>query len=127
MSDKLRILVLDDSPVAAKLAASHLGTMGFEAKTATSLVQFEQVLKEFSPHVILSDVEMPEVSGDQICSVLRGQFETASIPILLFSGLEEADLSARAQRAGADGYICKNAGPAALKQKLDELMDDIVF
>ena len=127
MTEKPRIMVLDDNPVAARLARSHLEGLGFAVRTATSIDEFEHVLRDFAPQIILTDVEMPVVSGDEICLVLRRNVATASIPILLFSGLPATELAARAARAGADGFICKEAGPAALKNKLDELMSDVLF
>ena len=127
MSEPVRIIVLDDNPVAVRFARSHLESLGFAVRTATSISEFNQLFSEFPPQIILTDVEMPEVSGDEICIVLRRNVDTASIPILLFSGLEESELAARAARAGADGYICKEAGPGALKEKLDALMSDVLL
>ena len=127
MSSKPRIIVLDDSSVAARLARAQLEGLGFEVRTATVLEDFNRIFTEFSPQIILTDVEMPDVSGDQICAVLRRNVSTANIPILLFSGLSESELAERAEQAGADGYICKDAGPEALKDKLDALMSDVLF
>lgn len=127
MGDRPRILVLDDNAIAVRLTMAELQGLGFDVRTATNIADFNRVFADFSPQIILTDVEMPDVTGDEICMVLRRSLDTASIPILLFSGLEEADLAQRAERAGADGYICKGAGPTSLKEKLDALMENILF
>lgn len=127
MSDTIRIVILDDSEIMANVARLQLETVGFDVRVATDLVAFEQVLRSFSPQIILSDVNMPEAPGDEVCRVLKGKMETQSVPIILYSTIPESELEERASRAGADGWVSKGAGPAALKERVLGLLDEIVF
>lgn len=127
MSESLRIALLDDSKSFARVAGKQLEAMGFTVRTATSLVEFDVLVKFFVPHVIITDVEMPDIAGDEICRVLRKQHHTAKIPILLVSGLDEVELAERAKRADADGYVCKQAGPDALRERIREVASQFIF
>jgi CheY-like chemotaxis protein len=125
MPEKIRIVLLDDSAMSLRFARAYLEGLNFDVRTATSITEFHRLVGEFPPQVILTDVEMPEATGDEICRVLRRNVATAKIPIVFFSGLDAAELSQRAQRAGADGYVCKTAGPAALQEKLSVLLANL--
>jgi CheY-like chemotaxis protein len=125
--NKLRILVLDDSEIVLNMVALALGEAGFEVLTAGSLLEFEQALEGGLPHIILTDIHMPEIRGDNICRVLKQKLETGSTPIILFSTLPEDELAALAERAHADGYVSKNLGIEEIVTKVSELSAEILF
>lgn len=127
MADRIRIAVLDDVASHGAMARKTLEDFGYEVRTATTLVDFEEVVEDFDPQVILLDVSMPDVPGDVVCQVLKKNVATASTPILLYSSLDEEVLKRHVARAGADGYICKIWGPEALKTRLEALIDEVLF
>jgi CheY-like chemotaxis protein len=86
------------------------------------VADFVKTIADFPPDIILTDVEMPEAAGDELCRILRGNIATANTPILLFSSLDPAILAERAAAAGADGFVCKTDGPAALQATLEKLL-----
>jgi CheY-like chemotaxis protein len=77
--------------------------------------------------VILTDVVLAGVPGDEICRQLKARLTDRKIPIVLVSGLPESDLKVRAERAGADAYFRKQEGLSKLIQMLEELLSEIVF
>ena len=125
--EAVRIVVLDDSEITAEVARLQLESVGFDVRAAVNLLEFERVLDEFEPQIILTDVQMPDVPGDEVCRVLKRKMETESVPVFLFSSLPEPEPAARAERAGADGYIQKEAGSEALKERLLRLLDEMLF
>ena len=127
MSDQLRVLVLDDSEYVLEAVHLALSNAGFDVSRAQNLVEFEQALKEQRPHIVLSDLHMPDISGDNICRVLKQKMETEFIPIVLFSSADEEDLAALAEKAGADAYISKSAGLEAIVSQIHKLTKEIVF
>ncbi len=127
MTEKLRILVLDDSEIVLNMMALALSESGFDVATANSLVEFEQRLKEQQPQIILTDIQMPDISGDDICRVLKKKLETESTPVLLFSTMEESELAALAKRSGADGFVSKSAGPEEIVKRIHELTEEMLF
>lgn len=125
--EKLRILILDDSEIVLNMTSLVLSEAGFEVFTAASLPEFDKVLEEKEPDLILTDIKMPEISGDNVCRVLKAKFDTHMIPIVLFSTLDEEELSQLAERSGADGYVCKSRGMKEIVKRVRELTDEIVF
>jgi DNA-binding response OmpR family regulator len=113
VTDGKRILLVDDSPLIRASAAQALGTAGFEV---TVRAAFDELLEHGIDgfDLILMDVQMPELYGDDVAFTLRGQ-RGVTTPIYLFSSLEESELAGLARDAGIDGYIPKSAG-------LDELV-----
>jgi CheY-like chemotaxis protein len=127
MSEKLKILVLDDSAFVLDVVRQTLAEEGYQVLTAGSLADFDRELAKGQPHLILVDIKMPEISGERVCQVLKQRLETQSIPIVLFSTLEERKLAVLAARAGADGYVSKNAGLDEIVRQIREITDNIVF
>lgn len=115
-----RVLVVDDSALTLDLARDALEQAGLEVVTANSLGELE----EQDPgtfDLILMDVQMPELYGDDIAAVLR-HVRRARARIVLFSNLPSDELSARAARAGLDGFICKQDGMNAFVARVREFL-----
>ena len=113
VSSGKRILLVDDSPLIRASTAQALGTAGFEVTVRAAFDELlEGGIEGFD--LILMDVQMPELYGDDVAFTLRGQ-RGVTTPIYLFSSIDEGELAALAKDAGIDGYILKSAG-------LDELV-----
>lgn len=108
--DKKRILVLDDSEVTLKMLIKALRDANYDARGTPNLTTFGRLLQEFDPDMILMDLAMPAMDGDQVCIELRSQFKDRHIPVVMMSGLAEGELDQKARQAGADAYISKKAG-----------------
>lgn len=104
-----------------------LESRGYEVAATSTLTEFEKTLETFKPHLILTDIHMPEVKGTDICRTLKNEFKTQDIPIILFSSLEDEELKKLAAAVGADGYLSKANGLDALGEKIDELIDQILW
>jgi CheY-like chemotaxis protein len=122
-----RIVFIDDSEITREMIRASLVDAGHVVEVAENLLNFDQVLKNFKPDIILTDVNMPEIRGDEICKVLKTKYDTADIPIVLFSSKDTDELSELAQRAGADGFVSKQQGFDKLIEKIDELVSEILW
>lgn len=122
-----RILVLDDHPGARRRLVHELRNQGYAVEGAGDLAEFEQLYESMSPDVILTDVVLTGVPGDEICRQLKSRLTERRIPIVLVSGLPEPELKVRAARAGADAYFRKQEGLPKLIQMLEGLLSEIVF
>lgn len=125
--EALRVLLIDDSEIALHYEQALLELAGFEVRCVRRLLEFVQELTVWQPHLILSDVRMPEVSGDELCSSLKKHMSTRSIPIVLFSAMPEAELAELARRSGADAYLSKADGYEQLGPRLRELSEAILW
>jgi len=107
-----RILVVDDSTLTLELVRTALEESGFQVATASTIAELEaQDPKKFD--LILMDVQMPELFGDDIAAIIR-HVRGARGRIVLFSNLGPAELATRTAEAELDGYICKRDGMEAL-------------
>ena len=122
-----RILLIDDSEITLQMETAVLQQRGYEVEATTTLVEFERLLKAFKPDLILTDIHMPEARGTDICRTLKSEYQTQDIPIVLFSSLNDAELAELAQQVGADGYLSKAHGLDALGEKVDELVESIIW
>lgn len=108
VSEAKRILVVDDSALIRESAANALEAAGFDV---TVRAAFDELLEHGIDgfDLILMDVHMPELYGDDVAFTLRRERGLAT-PIYLFSSVEEDELAKLAADAGIDGYISKHAG-----------------
>src|SRR5581483_8950501 len=114
---KARILVVDDSPDALTLLRLFLSAEGFEVITARGGAEALQLVPRQLPDLVITDYEMPEATGLDLCPHLRSHRETHHIPILLHTG---SDLYPP-QTALYDAIFAKPASPAQLVHKVRSL------
>jgi len=124
---KKKILLIDDSEITLALEKSVLESRGYDVRATSTLMEFEKTLQDWKPHLILTDIHMPEATGADICRTLKNEYGTQDIPIVLFSSLPDEELSRLAEQVGADGYLSKANGLDAMGEKIDELVESIIW
>jgi CheY-like chemotaxis protein len=127
MAEKKRILLLDDSTITLEMEKAVLEERGYRVAVASNLLEFQQQLDRFQPEIILTDLMMPDISGKDIVRVLKQDFHTEKIPIILFSSKPDDELSEIAEQAGADGFLSKSHGIEKLGDMVDEMVDSILW
>jgi two-component system sensor histidine kinase ChiS len=123
----LKILLIDDSEISLHFAEAVLEKAGYDVRASLSLDDFDRTLGNWAPDVILADVQMPGVSGVELCQMLKARYETAHVPVVLFSSLPDEELEVLARRCEADGYLSKVNGLDRLPQELAMLCDSILW
>lgn len=118
---KQTILVLDDSTLALAVTRAALEAAGFSVVIADDLAAFERARERCRPDLILVDVQMPELFGDDLAATLLGH-QVVDVPVVLFSSLDEAELARRSAAASATGYISKAAGLTELVRRCREYL-----
>jgi CheY-like chemotaxis protein len=127
MAGKKKILLLDDSTITLEMEQAALEERGYEVAVAATLLEFRAELERFQPHVILTDLMLPDVSGRELVALLKQDFDTQQIPIMLFSSKPDEELAVIAEQSGADGYLSKSNGIQRLGEMVDELVDSIIW
>lgn len=115
-----RVLVIDDSSVALELVTQALRLAGFEVASAFDLASLEARLAEAPFEVVLVDVNMPEMYGDDVVEFLRVQ-RKLSAKLVLYSGLPEEELRAKTEASGADGFVAKGRGVESVVAEVTRL------
>src|SRR5690606_31369660 len=122
-----KVLILDDSEVQLHFEERVLARAGFEVRTASSLAAFDQILKSWSPDIVLTDVQMPDIRGDQLCRMLKLRLPTSRTPVVLFSSWPDDDVAATAPRCSADGYLSKPTGLGRLAEEPTALGESLLW
>jgi CheY-like chemotaxis protein len=121
-----KILLVDDSALALMLEAEILTNEGHDVRTAESVSQLNEVLRDFAPDIILTDVKMPDIDGAELCRLIKAQV-TRLVPVILFSSLPDQELAPLAKSCGADGFLSKSNGLESLVERVDDLCQDILW
>ena len=117
-----RIMVVDDDADALKLMENILTDEGFELIPVSNATEVGLKATQMMPDLILLDFLMPEINGFEVCSALRDNELTRSIPIMAVTCLaKERDIE-RIFECGADDYLAKPFKVDALLEKVRELI-----
>lgn len=118
MSDPKTILVVDDTPDNIHLLRGVLHPR-YKVKAATSGGKALKIAqKPPPPDLILLDVMMPEMDGQEVCRRLKADPVTAAIPVLFVTGRTDDGERAEGVRLGAVDYITKPIDPADLMMRV---------
>lgn len=127
MMSPRKILLIDDSEISLHFASRVLGRAGFDVRTTLDVNDLHSVLGGWRPDVILTDVNMPGLSGPDLCRKLKSSYETAHVPVVLFSGVPSHELETMARECEADGFLSKSNGLDQLPQELELLIESALF
>ncbi len=108
------ILIVDDSSTICKLVSMTLARQDYEVIVAVDGIDALAKLNEELPDLILLDITMPRMDGYQVCKVVKGNSETADIPVVMLSGKDGFFDKVRGRMVGATDYITKPFEPQEL-------------
>jgi DNA-binding response OmpR family regulator len=115
-----RVLIVEDSPIIQAAAEMALRDAGYEVASRSTFEELLQLGFE-GFDLILMDVQMPELYGDDVAMVLREE-RGVTTPIYLFSSLDPVELEARAKAARVDGFISKQFGMDHLVERVRAIL-----
>ncbi len=113
--NRFRILVAEDDPSIAKLVSIHLKMAGFEAFVARDGLEAWSQFPQIDPHLILTDINMPGLSGHELVEKVRG---ASAIPILMMTAADTDEAQMQGFKVGADDYIPKPFNPKLLTARV---------
>ncbi|HZU44091.1 MAG TPA: response regulator [Terriglobales bacterium] len=81
-----KALVVDDSMLIRHTVCRFLESRGFEVQSASNGLEALEVLASLQPDIIITDMQMPRMSGGELITALKAKPETAVIPIVVLAG-----------------------------------------
>jgi CheY-like chemotaxis protein len=122
--DRRQILIVDDYAGARYFRSRVLSEAGYEVLEATSGEEALRVAAANRPALILLDVNLPDISGTEVCQRLKADPATAAIPVIQITGAwlsEEA--RQRGMASGADAYLTEPVDAAMLLRNVGDLLE----
>lgn len=116
-----RVLLIDDDPTTRNLISHFLRKENFVVEKAADGPDGLARARSGKPDLIILDVIVPGLGGFEILSQLRRSPETATIPVLILSSLEEEEAIVKGLEEGAD-YITKPFSPRVLVAKVKNIL-----
>lgn len=117
-----RVLVVDDVVPNVKLLEAKLVSEYFDVLSAYSGPEALEIVEKESPDIILLDVMMPGMDGFEVCRRLKNNHETAHIPIVMVTALDQPSDRVAGLEAGADDFITKPVQDIALFSRVRSLV-----
>jgi len=106
-----RILVVDDEQKIVEVVKSYLEHSGFEVYTAYNGKQALELFEKVNPALIVLDLMLPDISGEEICKTIRKQ---SRVPIIMLTAKVEEEDILKGLDNGADDYVIKPFSPKQL-------------
>ena len=122
-STKASVLIVEDSRIQATILASKLLEAGYEVRTAENGRIGLDMIRQQRPTLVISDIEMPEMTGYELCSAVKSDAELRTIPFILLSTLAAAEDIIKGLHCGADNYVTKPYDPEYLISRVASLRE----
>ena len=120
---KAKIMIIDDEQLVIKVVKRYLTAEGYiNFVTVNDSRQAVKRIWEEQPDVILSDINMPHVSGLDILRVRQRSQELSSIPVLILSASSEQDVMREALEFGATDFLAKPVDPCSLSLRVQNTL-----
>lgn len=116
-----KILVVDDEPDLLLMMSLRLHTAGYHPLKAASGEAALDILKDNMPDLILLDLLLPKIQGQEICKRLKSDNKFKHIPIIVFTA-SITRISEKTREMGADDYILKPFEPEDLLFKIKKFI-----
>ncbi|HRY29105.1 MAG TPA: response regulator transcription factor [Elusimicrobiota bacterium] len=117
-----KVLVIEDNKCSRRLYERFLGLEGYEVRSAADGRTGLELLKSWKPDLLVLDYMLPDMTGEDICRVLRETPELKSVLILMITAHTYKASDEHCMKMGADGYLEKNFKPEQLKVYVEALL-----
>lgn len=117
-----RILVVDDDPKILAVLETLLAPWGLQVWTLENPQNFYNTLQTVKPDLVLLDIEMPQISGIELCQQVRNDSDWSDLPILFLTVHNDAGIINQVFTVGADDFVSKPIiGPELVTRILNRL------
>jgi two-component system KDP operon response regulator KdpE len=115
MSEPFHILLVDDEPQITRVLRTTLSAEGYEIRVANDGEMALELMKNWQPHIIVTDLVMPNLDGVELCRRVRTFSE---VPIIVLSVREQERQKVEALDAGADDFVTKPFSTSELMARI---------
>jgi CheY-like chemotaxis protein len=118
----MRILVVEDQDSIRRMIEALVQARGYQVTAVSSGAKAIDVALTAPPDIVLLDLNLPgQYDGFDVCTKLRADPQTRTVPVVIISAMDDDESRARASAAGATAYYTKPFSPIALLKEIDRL------
>ena len=118
-----KILIVEDNALNIKLFCDLLAAHGHKPEAVTDSRNALDAAREFEPDLVITDIQLPHVSGLDLIRLIRKDQQLASIPIMAVTAYSAHGDEERIRAAGAQAYVSKPISVVKFAQTVDELLE----
>lgn len=120
-----RILVAEDSPTQSQIIRSVLMREGYDVIVAGDGIEAVSLAFREIPDLLILDIDMPKMNGYQVCRLIKHDYRTSHIPVVMLTGRDQETDKFWGLKTGADRYVTKGFQLSGLSDTVRELQADI--
>jgi two-component system sensor histidine kinase/response regulator len=120
--DEIEILIVEDSPTQAERLRRLIQTLHYTARVAANGQLALAAIRERKPHLVLSDIVMPEMNGYDLCRAIKSDPTLRDIPVILVTSLNDPKDIIRGIECGADNFIRKPYAEDYLLNRISHML-----
>ena len=117
-----KILIVEDNALNIKLFCDLLAAHGHQPEAVTDSRNALDAARSFSPDLVITDIQLPHVSGLELIELIRGDDALAKVPIMAVTAYSARGDEERIRAAGAQAYVSKPISVMKFAQTVDELL-----
>jgi len=115
-------MIAEDSPIQATMLRRRLVKEGYTVRVGKDGAEALQLMRERKPNILVSDIEMPEMNGYELCRAVKDDPQLNSVPVILLSTLANPEDIIDGLHAGADNYVTKPYDEDYLISRMQSLL-----
>lgn len=119
-TEQQRVLVVDDEPKILEALEAYLENSGYRVFAATDGEKALQLFTRVNPALVILDVMLPDLSGEEICKQIRKQ--GSKVPIIMLTAKVDEDFKVQCLDYGADDYVTKPFSPKELMGRVRAIL-----
>ena len=117
-----KILIVEDNALNVKLFCDLLAAHGHEPQAVTDSRQALDAAHDFSPDLVITDIQLPHVTGFDLIRMLRADDQLSEVPIMAVTAYSASGDEERIRAAGAQAYVSKPISVMRFAETVDQLL-----
>ena len=119
-----KILLIENESFLRKLYCEFLSMSKYEMQTADNGKSGFERLSSFEPDLIILDIIMPVMDGQEFLKIIKEDLKYKNIPVLLLTGITDTEKIEECLKLGAVDYVEKTTHPVDLLNKIENILDE---
>jgi two-component system cell cycle response regulator DivK len=117
-----KILIVEDNALNIKLFCDLLAAHGHEPEAVTDSRNALEAARNFSPDLVITDIQLPHVSGLELIRLLRNDEQLSKVPIMAVTAYSTSGDEERIRAAGAQAYVAKPISVVRFAETVEQLL-----